>query len=435
MKNPTFVAIMKVMGNWRKKISTLLGKIGPGFITGAADDDPSGIATYSIAGAQYGYRMNWMSLFLLPAMVVIQEMCGRIGLVTGKGLASVIKTYYSKKLMWFAVTLLAIANIINIGADMGIIAASLQMLFGFHFYYWLLATSLVIVFLEIFVSYKKYSEVLKWLGLSLFVYVITAFLVKQDWLTIAWSTLIPRIDFQMDYLMTMVGFLGTTISPYLFFWQASEEVEERIYAKEISDFNEKAPTSIKEIKLMRFDTKLGMAFSNMMTFFVVITTAATLNANGIISIETPQQAAMALRPLAGEFAYILFAVGMIGIGLQAVPVLAGSLAYAVADGLGIEEGLSKKFSKARGFYMIIFISTAIGALMNVVGINTIRALYLSAIVNGVISVPLIFIIMRMANNEMVIEKYKTGKVSKVIAWMTFVFMAFAVVMMVISVLK
>lgn len=422
------------MSKFVVKIKKWLNKIGPGFITGAADDDPSGIATYSIAGAQYGYRMNWMSLFLLPAMISIQEMCGRIGLVTGKGLASVIKKFYSKKLMWFAVSLLAIANVINIGADLGIIASSLQMLLGLPFYFWLVASSIVIILLEISVSYKKYSGVLKWLGLSLFVYVITAFMVKQDWGQIASLTFIPHIDFNMGYLMTMVGFLGTTISPYLFFWQASEEIEERIYDEEISDFDDKEPTNDGEINAMRFDTKVGMFFSNLMTFFIILTTAATLHANGIINIDTPQQAALALRPLAGNFAYLLFATGMIGIGLQSIPVLAGSLAYAVADGLGIKEGLSKKFNQARGFYLIIFFATIAGALMNMIGINTMQALYYAAVVNGVIAVPLIFIIIKMADDSRIVDGYKTQKHYKVIAWITFVFMALSVVLMVGSVM-
>jgi len=421
------------MGKFGKKIKDLLKKVGPGFITGAADDDPSGVGTYSIAGAKYGYKMVWMALFLLPAMISIQEMCGRIGLITGEGLTSVIKKFYSKKLMWFAVSLLAVANIINIGADLGIMASSLQMIFGLPFYFWLVLTSVVIVWLEITVSYKKYSGVLKWLGLSLCVYVITAFMVQQDWREIFLATLIPHIDFDMGYLMTLVGFLGTTISPYLFFWQASEEVEERISEKFIKDFDEKPVTKMREVSIMRMDTKVGMLFSNLMTFFILLTAAGTLHRNGVFDIETPQQAALALKPLAGHFAYLLFAFGMIGIGLQSIPVLAGSLAYAVADALGIKEGLSKKFTQAKGFYTVIALATIIGALMNLIGINTIQALYYAAIVNGVIAVPLIFIIIRMADDIRIVDGFKTQKKYKVIAWMTFAFMALSVLLMVGSV--
>lgn len=422
---------MAIWGKFKK----LTKKIGPGFVTGAADDDPSGIATYSMAGARYGYRMSWMVIFMIPAMIAIQEMCGRIGMVTGKGLAGVIKTFYSKKLMWFAVILLAVANIINIGADLGIIASSLQMLFGSSFLMWLVVTSVGIIWLEIAVSYKRYSTYLKWLGLSLLVYIVTAFMVKQDWGQILRFTVIPQIDFEMGYLMTMVGMLGTTISPYLFFWQASEEVEEEIadLRTQTSDFGQKSVIKSRDIAAMRMDTKVGMIFSNVMTFFVILTAAATLHANGIFSIATPQEAAMALRPLAGDFAYLLFAIGMIGIGLQSIPVLAGSLAYAIAEGVGINEGLSKKFHQAKGFYLVIALATIVGALMNLLGINTMQALYYAAVVNGVIAVPLIFIIIKMADDSRIVDSFKTQKKYQVIAWITFVFMALSVLLMVGSV--
>jgi len=421
------------MAVWNK-IYGFIKRIGPGFITGAADDDPSGVATYSIAGAQYGYKMSWMSLFLIPAMVAIQEMCGRIGMVTGRGLAAVIKKYHSKSLMWFAVILLAIANTINIGADLGIMAASLQMLLGLPFYFWIFIVAIFVILLEILVSYKRYSQVLKWLGLSLLVYVVTAFLVKQNWEEIAMSTLIPHIEFNMGYLLTLVGFLGTTISPYLFFWQASEEVEEEIAEKKIKDFDIKPVVTRKEVRGMGIDTKIGMVFSNVMTFFIILTTAATLNKNGIFSIETPAQAALALKPLAGEFAYLLFAIGIIGIGLQSIPVLAGSVGYAMSDALGIKEGLSKKFSKARGFYTILAISTIVGLLMNLLGINTMQALYYAAIVNGVVAVPLIFIIIKLAGDKRIVGEFRSHKLNRIVAWITFVFMALAVILMIGSLL-
>jgi len=417
-----------------KSIKEFFKRIGPGFVTGAADDDPSGIATYSIAGAQFGYGMTWLSLFLLPAMISIQEMCGRIGLTTGRGLASVIHKFVGKKVMWFAISLLAFANIVNIGADLGIMAASLNMIFGLPFVFWLFVVAMFIVVLEIWVPYKKYSEVLKWLGMSLFVYVITAFLVKQDWLLILKSTLLPKIEWSSAYIMTMVGFLGTTISPYLFFWQTSEEVEEEIsdVRSQISDFGQKPEVSGGMIKKMRFDTKMGMLFSNLMTFFIVVTTAGTLHTNGIFQINGAEEAAMALKPLAGDFAYLLFAFGMIGIGLQAVPVLAGSLAYAVSEGLGIKEGLGKNFGRAKGFYFILALATMVGVLMNLWGVDTMKALYYAAVVNGVVAVPLIFIIIRLADNEKVVGKFKTEKKYKVIAWITFVFMAMAALVMFVN---
>ncbi len=409
-------------------------KIGPGFVTGAADDDPSGVATYSIAGAKYGYKMNWMSLFLLPAMIAIQEMCGRVGLTTGRGLASVLKKYHSKSLMWFAVVLLAISNIINIGADLGIMAESLKMLMGLNYYFWLFVVSFVIIFLEILIPYKKYSQVLKWLGLSLLVYVATAFMVQQDWKEIAFYTLIPHIELNMAYLMTLVGFVGTTISPFLFFWQASEEVEEEISEGKIADFDIKPVVTKAEIKALGFDTKIGMIFSNTMTFFIVLTAAATLHKNGIFTIDTPQQAAMALRPLAGDLAYLLFSVGIIGIGLQSIPVMAGSTGYALADAVGMEMGLSKKFTKAKGFYIFIALATLVGLLLNLLKINAMQALFYAAVVNGVLAVPLIFIIIKLAGDSRIVGIHKTSKSNAIIAWITFVFMGVSSVMMIATLL-
>jgi Mn2+/Fe2+ NRAMP family transporter len=376
--------------------------------------------------------MNWMSLFLIPSMVAVQEMCGRIGLVTGRGLAGVIKKYHSGKLMWFAVTLLAVANTINIGADLGIMADSFVMLFGLPFYFWLLLVAVGIIFMEIRVSYKKYSQILKWLGMILLVYVVTAFLIKQNWIEIAWFTLIPHIEFNMGYLLTLVGFLGTTISPYLFFWQASEEVEEEIDRRKIADFDIRPKVTKEDVGALRADTKIGMIFSEMMTFFIIITAAGTLNKNGIFSIETPQQAALALKPLAGDFAYLLFSIGIIGIGLQSIPVLEGSVGYAVADALGIDEGLSKKFYKARGFYLVIGLATVIGLVMNLLKINTMQALYYAAIVNGVVAVPLIFIVMKLADDDRVVGKFRTPLKQKIVVGMTFVFMGLAVLLMLAS---
>ena len=405
-------------------------RIGPGFVTGAADDDPSGVATYSIAGARYGYKMNWMSLFLLPAMIAIQEMCGRVGLVTGRGLASVIKKYHSRRLMWFAVILLAVSNVINIGADLGIMAASLVMLLGLPYYFWLVVVALVIIVMEVGVPYKIYSNLLKWLGLSLLVYVATAFLAGQNWGEVAFYTFIPHIELDMSYVMTLVGFIGTTISPFLFFWQASEEVEEEIAKERIADFDIKPRVSKKEIKILGLDTKIGMIFSNMVTFFIILTTASTLHKNGIFSIETPQQAAMALKPLAGNMAYLLFSVGIIGIGLQSIPVMAGSTGYAIADALGIEVGLSKKLSKAKGFYAILAIAVILGVLINLLNINTMQALLYAAVVNGVMSVPLIFIIIKLANDKRIVGEYRSSRSSNIVAWITFGFMAFSVSLMI-----
>lgn len=418
------------------RIRRFLAKTGPGFITGVADDDPSGIATYSIAGAQFGYVMTWMSLFLIPSMVAIQEMCGRLGMVTGQGLAAVIKRHYSKRLMWFAVWLLIIANTINIGADLGIMAASLRMLFGLPQLLWLVLVTVAVVWLEINIPYRQYAKALKWLGLSLLAYVGTAFLANQDWGLVFRATALPNIEWTAAYLMTLVGFLGTTISPYLFFWQASEEVEEEIAGAKIEDFSTIEPgVTPQDIKALGTDTRIGMVFSNAMTFFILITTAATLHKGGIFNIETPQQAALALKPLAGNMAYLLFSFGVIGIGLQAVPVLAGSVGYAVADAIGMRQGLAKKFSKARGFYVTLALATVVGFLMDLFGIHTIRALYYAAIVNGVASVPLIFIIIRLAGDRRIVKDYPTSRIHTLVGWLTFVFTAAAVVMMIAGMLK
>jgi len=411
------------------KVKKFFSRFGPGFITGAADDDPSGVATYSIAGAQYGYQMNWLTIFLVPAMVAIQEMCGRIGMVSGRGLAGVIKKYHSKRLLVLAVSLLAIANTINIGADLGIIAASIQMVFGFYFYYWLAIVAIGIIIMEIAVPYKKYSGYLKWLGLTLCVYIITAFMVKQDWKLIAFNTLIPRMKFDLGYIMTIIGFLGTTISPYLFFWQASDEIEEEISEGKIRDFNCKPKVVAADIKGMGFDTKAGMIFSNTITFFILLTTAATLHASGITDITTPQQAALSLKPLAGNFAYLLFAFGIIGIGLQSIPVLAGSLGYALAEVFGFKEGLSKKFSKAKPFYLIIAIATGVGVVINALQINIMQALYYAAVINGIAAVPLIAIIIKLADDERIVGPYKTKPANRIIAWITFSFMFISVLIM------
>ena len=412
-----------------KKIGNFFKKIGPGFVTGAADDDPSGIATYSIAGAKYGYQLNWTMLFLWPAMVAIQEMCARVGMVSGKGLATIIKKYYSKRLLVMATSLLAVANIINIGADLGIMAASMQMIFKLNYFFWLAVAAIFIVWMQIAVPYKKYVKYLEWLSFILVVYLLTAFMVKHNIIDLLWDSMIPQINFNLEYLMVIIGLAGTTISPYLFFWQSAQEVEEQIATGEIKDFNYHPKTTKGEIKRMEFDTKAGMMFSNLIALAIMITTAGTLNAHGIFSIETPQQAAQALKPLAGNLAYLLFAIGIIGIGWQSIPVLAGSLAYAVSESFGLKEGLSKKFSQAKAFYLVIAVATGIGFLINLAGINVMDALYYAAIVNGVASVPLIAMIMKIADDERVVGEYKTRRNGRIAAGVTLFFMTIAVLVM------
>lgn len=417
------------------KLKSAFSRLGPGFVTGAADDDPSGVATYSIAGARFGYQLNWLSLFLIPMMFAIQEMAGRIGFCSGRGLAGVLKKYYSKKLLYFTVTLLVVANLINLSADLGIMAASLVMVLKFPFLFWLVAVTIFSIVLEIFIPYKKYSLYLKFMGLSLLVYVATAFITKQNWPEIIKNTLIPSLDLNLFFLLTVVGFVGTSISPYLFFWQANEEVEEEIADGKISDFNQKPQVYKKEINYLKKDTALGMIFSQIIAAAIVITTAATLHLNNITDIESPQQAALALRPLAGDLAYLLFAFGIIGIGLQSVPIFAGGIAYALSESLGFKEGLKKKYGQAKSFYFIIGLATVIGAVGNLIGINPVKALFYAAIINGFISVPLIFIILRLSDDERIVGKFKTGKKEKVIGWITFVFTLTALLLTLFSLFK
>jgi len=420
------------IGNFSKSVKKVFKKLGPGFITGAADDDPSGIATYSIAGAQFGYKLNWLSLFLIPMMISIQEMCGRIGMCAGTGLAGVIKKYYSKKLLYSTIGLLIVANIINVSANLNVMAASLNMISGLPFYFWLAIITIASVILEIFVPYKIYSNYLRIMGLSLLVYCITALIAKQNWLEVIINTIIPHIEMTPLYLMTAVGFIGTTISPYLFFWQADEEVEEEIEKGEIKDFNGRVHITKKDIRYMRKDTTLGMIFSNIVATCVLLTTSSTLHANGIYNISSPQEAALALKPLAGDFAYLLFTFGIIGIGLQSIPIFTAGIAYALSETFGFKEGLNKKFQKAKTFYFIIAASTLIGAVLNIVGINPIKALFYSAVINGVISVPLIAIIIKLSDNEKVVGIYKTPQKNRYVAVITLIFVGLATALMLFS---
>jgi Mn2+/Fe2+ NRAMP family transporter len=291
------------------------------------------------------------------------------------------------------------------------------------------------IMIEIFVPYKKYSYYLKFLGLTLLVYVVTAFIAKQNWLEVIKATLIPHIEFQKVYLLTMVGFIGTTISPYLFFWQADEEVEEEISEGKVKEFDENPHAVKKEVVRMQKDTSLGMIFSNLVSVFIVLTAAATLHASGITDIETPQQAALAVKPLAGNFAFLLFTVGIVGIGLQSVPVLAGGIAYAVSETFGFKEGLGKKCGQAKVFYLILGLATLLGALGSILGINPIKALYYTAVINGVVSVPLIFIIIKLADDSRIVGKFKTAKINRLVAWITFAFVGLASLLMLANLIK
>lgn len=401
------------------RLKRLFKILGPGFITGSADDDPSGIATYSQSGAEFGYRQLWMALYVVPFMTVIQEISGRIGLVTGHGLSAVIRKNFSKKVLYGAIFILFVANTINIGADLGAMAASVRLLLPVSFGAILLFLTAVILTLEIFVSYKSYAKVLKYLTLSLFAYVITAFAVRQDWSAITLATFVPTVLWNKNFLLNIVAFLGTTISPYLFFWQSNEEVEEEVSSRKLRAMGEGRPKiGEDDVKKMRLDTAFGMFFSQFITFFIILTTAATLSRAGIFNIDTADKAALALRPIAGDFAFLIFTLGILGTGLLGVPVLAGSASYAVSEAFGWKEGLYRKLKKAHGFYGVITIATIIGLIVNFTAIPPFKFLYYAAALNGVLAPPLMVLMLLISNDEKIMGKeYKNSRLSNVLGWM------------------
>lgn len=406
------------------KLQVYLGALGPGLITGASDDDPSGIGTYSQTGAIFGYAQLWMALYTFPLMAAIQEICARVALQTGTGLAETIRKNYPKPILYVCVALLVVANTINLGADLGAMAAAAQLLVGIPFVIWLVGITIVTAVLEIFVNYKQYAKILRFLALSLFAYIFVVFVVPQDWGQIVRSTLIPSIQFNQDYLLNLVAILGTTISPYLFFWQASEEVEEEIDKGKTSVAARKGVSKV-ELKWMRTDVISGMLFSNVTMWFIIITTASTLFRAGVHQIDSAPQAAEALRPLAGNFAYVLFAAGILGTGLLAVPILAGSAAYAVTETFKLREGLSLKLRQAPGFYGVIAIATLVGAAMNFLGINPIQALYYTAVLNGVVAPPLLIMIMLISGNKKIMGDKINGPIARILGWLTTIAMTLA----------
>jgi NRAMP (natural resistance-associated macrophage protein)-like metal ion transporter len=408
------------------RLQIYLRSLGPGLITGASDDDPSGIGTYSQTGAQFGYAQLWLALFSFPLMAAVQEICARIGLQTGAGLAENIRKNYPRSVLYVCVSLLVVANTINLGADLGAMAAAAQLLLGLPFVAWLVFMTLITAVLEIFVDYKHYARVLRFLTFSLFAYIFVVFVVPQDWGLALRSTVIPTVQFNKDFLLNIVAILGTTISPYLFFWQASEEVEEEIDEGRATPA-ERTGVSQVELKWMRTDVTAGMFFSNVIMWFIIVTTASTLFRNGIGNIDSAPKAAEALRPIAGEYAYLLFAAGIIGTGLLAVPILAGSAAYAVAETFQMREGLYRTLKEARGFYGVIALSTLVGAGMNFLGINPIQALYYTAVLNGLIAPPLLVMIMLIGGNRQIMEDNVNGPVARTLGWLTTLLMGVAAI--------
>lgn len=406
-----------------------LKTLGPGLITGASDNDPSGIGTYTQIGSAYGLGLSWLALYLLPMITAVQETVARIGIVTQKGLASVIEEHFGKKTLLPLVILLIIANTVNIGADIGAMVAALQLLVPVNFYVTLILLTLGIALLETFVPYHRYSKILKWLTLSLLAYVVTAFLVKPDWGAVGMNLVIPHIQLNTGFLVAIVATMGTTITPYLFFWQTSEEVEEKIDNGSLDDFR---TTAIHlELDEMRKDTYLGMSLASIVFLSIVITAAFVLNANGITDVEDATTAAMALEPLAGSFASALFTIGIFGVGLLAVPVLAGASAYALAELFGWKEGLGRKTRKAPGFYMVIVLSLLAGLILNLVGVNPIKALYYAAILNGTIAPILMFFIFRIGSDEKIMGPFTSAAPVKVIGWIATMLMGISAVVLVV----
>ena len=412
------------------KIKRFLRILGPGIITGAADDDPSGIATYSQSGAKYGFGQLWTALYQLPLLIAIQEACARIGAVTGKGLAGIIKENYSKKILAGAVILVVIANTINIGADIGAVTAAAQLVVNLPFAFYAIAITVIVILLEVFLSYKKYARILKWFTLTLLAYPITALLVSQPWGEIFRATIFPHIEFTFAFFFLVTGVFGTTISPYMFFWQTSGEVEEEVKDKMLSQDTPNKPRLTKRfLKNMRIDTTIGMFAAEIAQWFIIITTATVLFKNGITNIGTAADAAKALEPLvhsfpnAGQLARDIFAIGVFGLGFLGIPVLAGSAAYAMSEAFGWKEGLYRKFSKAKQFYAIIILSTIVGFIINFIGINPMKALVFAAVINGVVAVPLIFLIAKINSSEKILGEHKGGKISRAVVWITFIVMA------------
>jgi len=404
-------------------------ELGPGLITGAADDDPSGISTYSVAGAAFGYAPLWTALFSFPLMAAVQLMCARLGMVSGRGLASVIRRHYSRRVLWVACALLMVANVINIGADLGGMAEVSEMVTGVSALVWTPLYAAFIVSLLFWSSYRQIARIFKWLTLVLFAYVLAAFLARPDWGAVLRATLMPHVEWTNRYLAVLVGILGTTISPYLFFWQAAQEVEEDRAAGRRTVRQRRGATD-EELRRVRTDVLTGMFFSNLVMYFIILTTAATLHAHGETSIATAREAAEALRPLAGAGAYGLFALGLIGTGMLGVPVLAGSCAYAVAEAEGWRGSLDDTPRLARRFYAVVAVAMLFGLILNYVGLDAVTMLFWSAVVNGVLAAPLIVLVVLLTSDRAVMGARVNSPLLRWLGWATAVVMTAATVGMV-----
>lgn len=406
-------------------------QLGPGLISGAADDDPSGVATYSVTGAAFGYGPLWTALFSFPLMVAVQMMCARLGMVTGRGLAACIRRRYSRPVLWGACLLLTVANTINIGADLGGMGDATHMVAGGGAPLWTVFYGVAIFAMLVFTNYRQIARIFKWLTLVLFAYVITAFLARPDWSVVLRATLVPDIRWSRDYLAVLVGILGTSISPYLFFWQSAQEVEEERAIGRVTVAQRKGATAA-ELRSSRNDVVTGMFFSNFVMYFIILTTAATLHAHGITQIETARQAAEALRPLAGNGAYFLFTLGLIGTGMLGVPVLAGSSAYAISEAMGWVGSLDRRVRMAPKFYGVLAAAMIIGLALVSAGVPAVKMLFWSAVANGVLAPPLIVLIVLLTSDARVMGGHANPPWLRVLGWAAAIAMSVAAVAMFVA---
>jgi len=397
-----------------KKTGQFWHKLGPGLTTGAADDDPSGIATYSQTGAGYGFNLLWLAGYTFPLMAVVQEMCARIGLTTGRGLAANMKRHFPRWVLYSTTLLLLVANIFNIGADLGAMTKAVQLIFpGLPFGLLIFVITFISLFLQIFTSYKEYAKYLKWLTLVLFSYVATGLIINIDWAEVMRSAVMPSLNFSKDQFFLITAILGTTISPYLFFWQTSQEVEEEILAGKTTVLARQDVTK-KELSNMRLDVWIGMFISNLVMFFIITVCGATLHKAGITNISTAAEAAAALKPLAGNQAYLLFTMGILGTGLLGVPVLAGSASYALSEALGWRQGLYRKLKQAYAFYGVIIIAMLVGLLINFTGLDPIKVLIYAAVLNGLVAPVVLIQIVKLSSSQKVMGHNKNSRLTKTI---------------------
>lgn len=433
-----------VSGTWRmsrrifnkrpfKRAEEYWETLGPGLTTGASDDDPSGIATYSQAGAQYGYQFLWLSWFTFPLMAIVQEMCARIGIVTGRGLAANIRQHYPRWVLYVTTTLLFAANAFNIGADLGAMAQGVQLLFPeANFVLLVIGFAVASLWLQIFTTYARYARYLKYLAMVLLAYIFSALLSNLDWMEVATHLAVPSVSFSWDQVYLVCAILGTTISPYLFFWQTSQEVEEEKLKGVKTEVGWHQNPTPQQLAALRTDVWSGMFFSNLVMFFIIAACAGTLYVSGITNITTAADAAMALRPIAGDAAYLLFAIGIIGTGMLAIPVLAGSASYAITESFGWKHGLYRKLGQARAFYGIIMIAMVLGIVLNFIGLDPIKALIWSALANAIVAPVVLVLIVRMSSSKKVMREYANGRGARVAGWVVITLMTVVAVAAMIS---